>query len=666
MCYSGKFCFSSILNLCLTFIINVNTNNDSELLVLNYLENEVYRHFGEFNDIKSISIREEALLKQLKKFGDQRSNFLIKTKLFSRLINQEMVENDKNLEEAYYFQKEILDIFIHFYNQAKIKNKNNHKAEIQTAKILWNIIDEDKLEQVIYTLLENPKQSITPKKRLDYLERFKVLKNLIRIVQSNNLLEKVNTSSYSDIKLLIEKATSLYKNGKYKEMILNFELSLNKIHEYLGLEAGAIFATLVGSLLIQRSSNVSRGLYFLTRGEKMFEQLSDLTPFSESLGEMASAFWSLGMYKKTLDKLSTEIHLHATQMNVISLMYSQEKLSSFFRSLSRYIESHQWALQYLNSAIGLDGEIRGLHFLTANLNYVWTLLGLNSWPKVERHITYAEKALNQIELPLNYKEQINLELNTIKGFMFTIRGKFNEAKQYFFEQNILETQFHSTSPIFSCYLRSKAILFRNQRLFSEAIEVLQPLFQEKDTLNPRNVSLLAEILALHEHEKEALRLLDHALETLSNWNTIHGLSRIYLCKGYINLLMENFDESKRWYQQALAVTGSDYNDLKVKFEANSNLGYIALEEKNLEVAEGHTETVEEVASFSGSLAFLLDALLLKANLLFAQKKDSWAMNTIQRVIREAKALEIDYVLQKAKYQLENSSPLLSSDFSLEN
>ena len=88
----------------------------------------------------------------------------------------------------------------------------------------------------------------------------------------------------------------------------------------------------------------------------------------------------------------------------------------------------------------------------------------------------------------------------------------------------------TTSPIFTRFIRSEAIFYRNQAEFEKGIEILQPLFQEKNQANPRNILLLAELLTLHSNEESALKLLDQAEKRLSQWNSIHGLSTIYLMK----------------------------------------------------------------------------------------------------------------------------------------
>ncbi|MFX0150736.1 MAG: hypothetical protein ACFFAJ_08160 [Candidatus Hodarchaeota archaeon] len=620
-----------------------------------YLQSEKNRHFGEYEDVKLIAEREELLIDQLRRICDRNSHYLLNGKLFSRVITLKMSHYNKSLHEGYLFQKNFSELFKNLYEKARLQGSDEQDSEIQTAKILWNLIQENKYDEVSWAFLKDYDQNATqlsPTKNKQFINEFNVEKNLINIVQGNVLNREPPSSAYQEASIQVNKAISLYKSNKFKQMTIYFELALKKIQEFEGIEGAAIFATIVGSLLIQKSENISKGLYFLKRGEDLYEKLDDKRRYGESLGEMATAFWSLGMYKRALDKLSTEIYIQTLQENDLAIMYSQEKLSHFFRNLSRYIESQEWALNYLNSAVrSSDDQMRGLYFLNANLNYARTLIGLNAWPKVEAHLNYADRALNQLNLPNCQVEKIALDISCMKGYMYVIRGQFDEAEIHFAVGKATQSQFDLNSPIYARFLRAEATLLRNQRNFPQAIKIIQPLFQDKKSMNPRNVTLLAELLALHAHEREALKLLDHAREVLSRWNSLHGVSRIFLSMGYIHLLLANFSESKKWYQQALEIIGTDIGDLKVTFDANVNLAYIALENKDITSAKQHAAIAEECASMSGSLAYLLDSQLLKASLRIEQGKNNTAENFLRRILSESQKLEIDYILQKTKFRL---------------
>ncbi|MFX0182526.1 MAG: hypothetical protein ACFE95_05510 [Candidatus Hodarchaeota archaeon] len=624
-------------------------------LVHDYLQSEKDRHFGELEDIKSVVKREEYLLEELRRICDRDSHYLLSGKLFARVITQKMSHYNKSLHEAYLFQKNFSEMFKQLYKKVRSQGSDEQEAEIQTAKILWNLIQNNKFDEANWALLKDyDKDSIefNPTKNKEFLNQFNVEKNLINIVQGTTFNREPPSSIYQEASVLVNKAISLYKSKKYSEMTVYFELALKKIQEYEGTEGAAIFATIVGGILIQKSRNIPKGIYFLKRGEDLYEKLEDKRQYAESLAEMATAFWALGMYKKALDKLSTEIYIQTLQQNDLAIMHSQEKLSHFFRNLSRYIESQEWALNYLNSAVrSSDNRMKGLYFLNANLNYARTLLGLNSWPKVEAHLDYAERALNKLNLPPDEAYKISLDINCMKGYMAVIRGDFDRAKVHFATRKVIQAQFEPSSEIYARFLRAEATMLRNQRNFPQAIKIIQPLFQDKNSLNPRNITLLAELLALHAHEVEALKLLNHAIEVLSKWNSLHGMSRIYLSMGYINLLLTNFSESKKWYQQSLEIIGTDIGDLKVKFDANVNLAYIALENKDIKAAEQYSALAEECASMSGSLAYLLDSQLLKTSLRIEQGEDTLAKKLLQRIANEAQNLEIDYILQKANFRL---------------
>ncbi|MFX0172615.1 MAG: hypothetical protein ACFE9L_11905 [Candidatus Hodarchaeota archaeon] len=629
--------------------------NQSQL-VYDYLQSEKNRHFGEYEDIKLIAEREEILIDQLRRICDRDSHYLLNGKLFSRIITSKMSHYNSSLHEGYLFQKNFSEMFKKLYEKTRLRGSDEQESEIKAAKILWNLIQENKYDEANWALLKDHDQNSTqlsPTKNREFMIRYNVEKNLINIVQGNVFNREPPSSAYQEASIQVNKAISLYKSKRFKQMTMYFELALKKIQEFEGIEGAAIFTTTVGSLLIQKSENITKGLYFLKRGEDLYEKLDDKRRYGESLGEMATAFWTLGMYKKALDKLSTEIYIQTLQENDLAIMYSQEKLSHFFRNLSRFIESQEWALNYLNSAVrSSNDQMRGLYFLNANLNYARTLIGLNAWPKVEAHLNYADRALNQLNLPNNQVEKITLDISCMKGHMNVIRGQFDEAEIHFAVGKTTQSQFDFNSPIYARFLRAEATLLRNQRKFPQAIKIMQPLFQDKKSMNPRNVTLLAELLALHAHENEALKLLNHAKEVLSRWNSLQGISRIFLSMGYIHLLLGDFSESKKWYQQALEIIGTDIGDLKVTFDANVNLAYIALENKEITPAKQYTAIAEECASMSGSLAYLLDSQLLKASLRMEQGKRKTAENFLKRILNEAQKLEIDYILQKAKFRLD--------------
>jgi tetratricopeptide (TPR) repeat protein len=435
-------------------------------------------------------------------------------------------------------------------------------------------------------------------------------------------------------------------------MIVSFNIALEMMNEFEGKEAGARFAFTVGSLLKQKSATLSEGLRFLNQSRTMYEQLGDEIHLADCYTEISTAYWRKGMYKDTLNNLASEIDLHTKQKNNYAIMISEEKLSHFFRNLSRFNESQEWALRHLNSTIrAADDQMKGLFFLDANLNYAETLLGLNQWMKAEKHINFAERTINQLDVSDKNKQRFILEINRMKGHIAVFRGQFDLAKTFFDKRKEYQKQVMPNSPVFNRFLRAEATLYRNLRDFSQAIRIIQPLFQNKDSLNPLNVVLLAELLALHAHESQALKLLNRAETVFLKWNSIHCLSRIYISMAYIHLLMQDFSKAQNWYKKAIEIIKSDLPDLNVSITANLNLAYIELEKGNYKLAENHCVLAEEFAMMSGSKSFILDSNLLRANLWIDTGNDTAGINSLKRISKEAEQHEIWFILQKANYRL---------------
>ncbi|MHA1941569.1 MAG: hypothetical protein ACW97P_07570, partial [Candidatus Hodarchaeales archaeon] len=138
---------------------------------------------------------------------------------------------------------------------------------------------------------------------------------------------------------------------------------------------------------------------------------------------------------------------------------------------------------------------------------------------------------------------------------------------------------------------------------------------------------------------------------LSKWNSIHGLSIIYLIKGKLYLLTGKFEKASEWYHHSLETIGTDLVDLSNYIEAHLSLGYIELEYDNIKTAERHLAFAEEKASMSGSIAYLLDTQFLKANIRFKQGDLNRGSNMLNRIAREARELEIQYIYDKTNYRL---------------
>ena len=632
------------------------SQNEYSNLVQTYLQNEPLRHFGDLDYLRSQTRDNdiEILIEQLRKFSDRESHFLLASKLFSQIITEEMAQYDDNLEKGYHFQQDFLEVFTKLYHSTQEENINHQEAEQRTAKILWNFIKNNRLEQVFSVLLNDRDPVLTPDRDWELLTLFKVPDNLVKIVQRNIISESSSyeKSAYELFSDHLFKAITLFQEENYEDSVLHFNKALALIQEYEGAEVGAKFATIVGSLLRQKSTTTIEGLRFLNQAKSMYETLGDNVHLADCYAEISAAYWRQGMYKHTLDNLASEIDLYTKQNNNFAVMISEEKLSHFFRNLSRFNESQEWSFRHLNSTIrAADNKMKGLYFLDANLNYAQTLIGLNSWIKAEKHINFAERTINQLDLSDEHKQQRILEINRMKGYIAIFRGQFDQAKAFFAKREEFQLLLIPKSPIFSRLLRAEATLYRNLRNFSQAIKTVQPLFQSKDALNPLNVALLTELLALHAHESQALKLLKHSEKVFSRWNSIHGLSRIYLSMGYIYFLMQELPKAKKWYQKALEITQTDLVDLKVSIDAHLNLAYMELEKGNLKLAQTHCSKAEEGAMMSGSRAFILDSHLLNANLTISSGNESAGINSLKRISKEAQEFDIWYIQQKANFRL---------------
>jgi tetratricopeptide (TPR) repeat protein len=623
-------------------------------LALEYLQNEPKRHFGDLDRLISSVARDSLLRKQIREIIDRDTHFFLEGRLFSRIITTSMAQFNEDLQEDYYFQQNFLTVFKKFYLKAREKGSDQIEAEQRAAKIIWNFIETKRYEQAVRVLIKDYSRVQDHERNLELMKRYRISENLVKIVQAGISSQKSSTSVYNQISDQIDKALESYLAADYKGMSLLFETALNNIKKYEREKISAKFALLVGALLSSKEVTISKGIYFLKRARLQCQELGDNFLLAECLAEMSNAYWTQGLYKNTLDILSTEINLHEKQNNTLGVMFSEEKLSHFFRNLCRYNESQSWAHRHLNSAIGAaDHLMKGFYFLDANLNYAKTLIGLNSWEKAEKHISFSEKTLNHLEISPQYLNKIMLEIHCMRGNIAVIRGKFDEAKFHFDKRNEYQPELMPQSPMFGRFLRAEATLYRNQQNFSNAIHTLQPLFQNKDELNPLNVALLAELLALHDHENEAFKLLKRAKKVLKSWNSIHGLSRIYLSLGYVNFLMGDFTRATKFNNEALEVVPSktELNDLKVSLEAHTTLAYIAMEKGNFKLAETHCNLAEESAIMSGSKAFILDSYLIKAILMTLTGKEIAGINAIRRISTEALDSEIAYIYRKSKIQL---------------
>ncbi|MFX1515689.1 MAG: tetratricopeptide repeat protein [Promethearchaeota archaeon] len=632
------------------------TLDDYSNLVQTYLQNEPSRHFGDLDYLRSQTKDDiiEKTIKQLRYTSGLDDEFILASKLFSQIITEAMAQYDDNLKPSYHFQQDFMTVFLNLYRKALEEGDTEQGAEQRAAKILWNYIQSGRLEKIMKAFLKNRLPHLSPSKDLELLAQFNVTDNLVKLVHKNVIApgRSYEQSAYELTSNHISKAIDLFLQDKFEEMIISFNIASEMINEFEGREAGARFAFTVGVLLRQKSATLTEGLRFLNQARTLYEELEDDIRLADCYTELSTAYWRQGMYKDTLNHLAFEIDLLSKQKNYYAVMISEEKLSHFFRNLSRFNESQEWALRHLNSTIrAADDKMKGIFFLDANLNYAETLLGLNQWLKAEKHINFAERTINHLDASDEIKLQYILEINRMKGHISVFRGQFDQAKSFFNKRQELQHQILPYSPAFNRFLRAEATLYRNLRDFSQAIRTIQPLFQNKDALNPLNVVLLAELLALHAHESQALKLLNRAERVFLKWNSIHCLSHIYISMAYIHLLMQDFSKAQDWYKKALEIVETDLPDLNVSITANLNLAYIELEKRNYKLADNHCVLAEEYAMMSGSKSFILDSNLLRANLWIDTGNDTAGINTLKRISKEAEQLEIWFILQKANFRL---------------
>ncbi|MHA2239169.1 MAG: hypothetical protein ACXAB2_12480, partial [Candidatus Hodarchaeales archaeon] len=137
--------------------------------------------------------------------------------------------------------------------------------------------------------------------------------------------QKSPSSIYSDNLSNIEKALALYQEGRSNEAHLLFELIFKNLQSLEGNITAISFAILVGSLLILKSSTITKGVYYFQRATKLLDSIDDKSNIGNNLEEMASGYWKIGLYKRSLDVLSTELYIHTIQNNELSVMYTEEK-----------------------------------------------------------------------------------------------------------------------------------------------------------------------------------------------------------------------------------------------------------------------------------------------------------------------------------------------------
>jgi len=137
--------------------MNDSLQNDYSSLIHNYLQNEPSRHFGDLEYLKPQMKNKtiEILIDQLRKFSDRDTHFLLASKLFSQIITKEMAQYDDNLVKSYHFQQDFLKVYNTFYDKVLEEVQNQLEAEQRTAKILWNYIENQRLDDIFQIVSKN-------------------------------------------------------------------------------------------------------------------------------------------------------------------------------------------------------------------------------------------------------------------------------------------------------------------------------------------------------------------------------------------------------------------------------------------------------------------------------------------------------------------------------
>ena len=240
--------------------------NDTEFIThaMEYLQNEPKRHFGDLDNLTFNTTSDSVIIKQLKEILDRDSHFFLEGRLFSKVITKNMAEYEVDLQRDYQFQQNISLIFKKFYSEAREEGIPEKEAEKKAAKILWNFIDNGQFEHAVRILIGDYDTVLEKEQNLEFLEKYKVADNLIKIVQIGPSSNKSVSSEFQRLSELISKAIEAYYILDYKEMIFLLETALDRIIKHEWNRIAAKFSILVGSLLSKKENSFSKGLYFLS------------------------------------------------------------------------------------------------------------------------------------------------------------------------------------------------------------------------------------------------------------------------------------------------------------------------------------------------------------------------------------------------------------------
>ena len=166
--------------------------NDQLSIINKYLQSIA------FGDIEYLDTqeREREIIKSLRGITNKDSYFLLSGKLFSQVITDKMALYNKSRQIEFIWQQDFMDIFKKVYEETRATGSEPWESEVQTAKILWNAIEEDKFSHTAEGILDFRDSRLTLEIDLELIDRFNVQRNLINIVRSSVTLLRSPSSIY--------------------------------------------------------------------------------------------------------------------------------------------------------------------------------------------------------------------------------------------------------------------------------------------------------------------------------------------------------------------------------------------------------------------------------------------------------------------------------------
>ncbi len=196
----------------IVYYLFVKATSDQLSIINKYLQSIAFGDI-EYLDTKE---REKEIIASLRGITNKDSYFLLSGKLFSQVITDKMALYNKSRQIEFLWQQNFMDIFKKVYEETRATGSEPWEAEVQTAKILWNSIEDDKFSLTAESILDFRDSRLTYEIDLELIERFNVQRNLINTVRSSVTLLRSPSSIYQESSSLVEKAVKLYEAKRYK------------------------------------------------------------------------------------------------------------------------------------------------------------------------------------------------------------------------------------------------------------------------------------------------------------------------------------------------------------------------------------------------------------------------------------------------------------------